>query len=156
MRKTKWLVILIALAMIWMWGSALASEEEMCVPMGEIELEPLAAEPLRPAVAFPHAVHFGYTCQSCHHTWTGEAPVMGCTTSGCHDLAELPKNEAGQPVQDQSVAIRYYKNAYHDMCIGCHKEIKIKNQNLEASKMPIGEKLVKPGPTGCTECHIPE
>lgn len=157
MQKAQWFVLLISLIFFSTLGStAIAQDEEMIVPMGEITLEPLSAEPQRPAVEFPHAVHFDYACQSCHHKWDKTKPVTGCATSGCHDLTELPRNDAGGPIQDKTIAVRYYKNAYHEMCIGCHKDIKIKNKKLETSKMPIGEKVVQPGPTGCTQCHIPE
>jgi hypothetical protein len=156
MRKISVMAILISLILISISVSAVASEEQMIVPMGDIVLEPLAMKAKRPAVTFPHAVHFDYACQACHHKWSGEEPIVGCSTADCHDLVELPKNDAGQPVQEKSIAIRYYKNAYHEMCIGCHKEIKIKNRKMETSGMPVGEKLTSPGPTGCTECHKPE
>lgn len=156
MRKARCLALLISLFLLSISGSALAFEDQMIVPMGDIALEPLAAEAKRPAVTFPHAVHFDYACQTCHHKWGGQEPIVGCTTSGCHDLTELPRNDAGQPIMEETIAIRYYKNAYHELCIGCHKKIKIENRKLETSKMPVGEKLTLPGPTGCTECHIPE
>lgn len=66
------------------------------------------------------------------------------------------KMENGKPVKDPAMKIRYFKKAYHDMCIGCHKEIKKKNKALEASKASLGEKLAPTGPTGCNQCHPKE
>ena len=154
MRKS---VVLVTIALLSLaWGSLLIADDDMVVPLGEITLEPLVDEGKRSDVVFPHGVHFGYSCQSCHHTWTGEAPVVGCTTSGCHDLTEAPKTEDGKLVKDPQIKIRYYKNAYHDMCIGCHKEIKKKNKELEASNAALGEELPATGPTSCNECHPKE
>lgn len=134
------------------WAPA-GAEEEMCVPMGDITLKPLTTEPKRSAVVFPHARHFDYNCQQCHHQWTEEAPIRGCTTSGCHDFAQMPKNEEGRPVGEPAVQIRYYKNAYHQMCIGCHLQIAKNNEALLSSRMPGTVNIAPTGPTGCIQCH---
>jgi hypothetical protein len=42
------------------------------------------------------------------------------------------------------------------MCISCHKEIKIKNKAMEASKASLDESLPATGPTGCNQCHPKE
>ncbi len=138
------------------WSTRVSAEEDMVVPMGEIVLESIAKEAQRSAVAFPHALHFDYNCQQCHHTWDKTTPIVGCATSGCHDLAEIPKGDDGRPVSDPKIQGKYYKNAYHAMCIGCHKSIKAKNKAAEASKLAMGEKLSPTGPTGCVECHPQE
>lgn len=129
---------------------------DMCVPMGDIDLKPLTEEAKREKVTFPHAVHFNYACQECHHKWNGEDAVTGCATSGCHDLTAAPKTEDGKPVKDPVLKSRYYKKAYHDMCIGCHKAIKIENKKMEAAKTALGEKLEPTGPTACNQCHPKE
>jgi hypothetical protein len=154
MRKSVLLVTVVMMTMVW--GTLLVADDEMCVPMGEITLEPLNEEAKRSEVVFPHAVHFSYSCQECHHKWDNESPIVGCSTSGCHDLAKAPKMEDGKPAKDPALKIRYFKNAYHDMCIGCHKEIKVKNKAMEASKASLGEKLAPTGPTGCNQCHPKE
>ena len=138
-----------------LWGSLLIASE-MCVPMGEITLESLAAEAKRSEVAFPHAAHFSYTCQECHHKWNGKEAIQSCTTSGCHDLDKVPMDENGKPVKDKVLKARYYKNAFHEACIGCHKEIKNKNKAMESSAAALGEKLPPTGPTGCNQCHPKE
>jgi hypothetical protein len=81
--------------------------------------------------------------------------LTGCMTSGCHDLAALPKKGEGKPV-DAEAAMKYYKTAYHEMCIGCHKEIKQKNKALAASGKVLEDKLPSTGPTSCNECHPKE
>jgi hypothetical protein len=137
-------------------GLATAQEEQMCVPMGDITLEALSSDAQRESVSFPHAVHFTYKCQACHHGQEIDSPIVGCTTSGCHDLAQAPRGEDGRLVKDEDATMRYYKNAYHGLCIGCHKEIKQKNKSQEASKLALGEKSLPTGPTGCNECHPKE
>ena len=151
MRKSVLVVAVVLVGVIW--GSLSTADDEMCVPMGEITLHSLASEAKRSDVAFPHNVHFNYACQKCHHQWDAEGSIQSCTTSGCHDLAQAPMNEKGRPVMDPVQKVRYFKNAFHNMCIGCHKEIKMKNSQIEASKAALGETLAPTGPTGCSECH---
>jgi uncharacterized protein YlaI len=153
MRKSVLLVTVVLMSMIW--GTLLVADEQMCVPM-EITIEPLIEDAKRSEVAFPHAVHFSYSCQECHHKWDTKSTIVNCTTSGCHDLDKAPKTDDGRPVKDPAVSIRYYKKAYHDMCIGCHKKIKKSNKEIEASKASLGEKLSPTGPTGCNQCHPKE
>lgn len=129
------------------------AQEEMCVPMGKITLKSIAAEPQRAPVEFNHNIHFGYSCQKCHHKWNQQDNIQGCSAAGCHDLAQAPKTDDGKPATDPAQQIRYYKNAYHAVCIGCHKEIKKKNKALEASQLTGDMKLAPTGPTGCIQCH---
>jgi hypothetical protein len=146
--------------MLVMFFSVLAvpvfAEEELCIPLGELTLSPPdEVDQKRSSVEFPHSVHFGYACQQCHHTWSGEAEVKGCSTLECHDQLSTPKNpETG--ATDPAMAIKYYKKAYHQLCIGCHKEIKEKNKELELAKEVLEQDLAKTGPTGCIKCHPKE
>lgn len=133
-----------------------AGEEELCIPLGTLSLEPPnGVDQKRASVEFPHSVHFDYACQKCHHTWSGDAEIMSCSTSDCHGELGTPENpETGEA--DPALAIRYYKKAYHQLCIGCHKEIKEKNTELELSKEVLEQELAKTGPTGCVKCHPQE
>ena len=154
MRKS---VLFVAVVMMVVaWGTLLIADDEMCVPLGEITLASLAKDAKRSEVTFTHTNHFSYTCQECHHKWTGKEAIQSCTTSGCHDLDKAPVDENGKPVKDKVLKARYYKNAFHDSCIGCHKKIKVKNKAMEASKAALGQKLPPTGPTGCVECHPKE
>ena len=136
-------------------GLVLADEDEdtMCIPMGEIVIEaPENYESKRAPVEFPHSIHFKYTCHTCHHTWDSESPIVACMTSGCHDLTSPSKNvDTGE--SDETSAARYFKAAYHGTCIGCHKNIKQQNSEIEKSYATIKTPLQNSGPTGCTECH---
>ena len=53
-------------------------------------------------------------------------------------------------------AILYYKTAFHQMCIGCHKEMRIINTELEMSYRRLDRELPRTGPTGCIQCHPKE
>jgi hypothetical protein len=143
-------VLLISMIALLVFGSLAVAEDEMCVPMGEITIEKLAPAPQRPEVSFPHPTHFSYACQQCHHKWNTREPIVGCQTSGCHDQATLPETKKS----DKNVS--YYKEAYHSMCIGCHKEIKKKNKALEASLISTNKKMSATGPTACNQCHPKE
>jgi len=88
--------------------------------MGSMLLKaPKSVESKRPAVNFPHVAHFDYACKKCHHTWSGAEPIVGCKASGCHDLETSPK--PGNKAKAGS-EMKYYKNAYHTQCVGCHSK----------------------------------
>lgn len=131
--------------------------EEMCIPMGTILLEPLeGVEAKRTPVDFHHPTHFGFSCQSCHHKWVDtNKPIEGCSTTGCHDVAEAPKKSETGKI-DKDLAARYYKTAYHNLCIGCHKEMQVQNKALEMSGRILKENLPNAGPIGCIGCHPKE
>ena len=75
--------------------------------------------------------------------------------SGCHDVQEAAtKSKQGTPARAEE--IRYYKKAYHELCIGCHKIMKLKNKNIEMSGEKIDGPLPSVGPTSCVECHPKE
>ena len=133
-----------------------SDEDKMCIPMGTIVLEPMeGVEAKRTPVDFNHPIHFGFKCQRCHHKWENDEPIVGCQTNDCHDVAEAPqKSKSG--VIDKDLAARYFKTAYHGLCIGCHKEMQIQNNALEISGRIIKENLPNTGPTGCIQCHVKE
>lgn len=132
---------------------ASAADDQLCIPMGTIELVPPEdVEAKKSSVEFPHSLHFTNSCQVCHHDWDLSADLAGCMTSGCHDLAKTPK-------KSQNIsAVMYYKQAFHTKCIGCHKQIKKENKTLEKQAvLSSGNLQMKPaGPTGCKECHPTE
>ncbi len=136
------------------FGLVIADEsgDNLCIPLGTLLLEPPEeVESKRAAVEFPHAAHFDYNCKACHHTWDGESPVLSCMASGCHDLNQIPAKE--ERAADPDLGIRYYKEAYHTACIGCHKEIKKQNQAIENSYRSTSGTIQSSGPTSCNECH---
>ena len=155
-------LLCLCLSMILIFGSITMvvgqeTEDEMVVPMGTIVLEPPeSVEPKRSAVEFPHSVHFASVdCGTCHHKWQGTDVIKGCGTTECHDVTVSP-TISGEGRSDPELAIRYYKTGYHQMCIGCHKEIKIQNIELETSFQEVQETLTIPGPTSCIQCHPKE
>ena len=132
------------------------SDDQMCIPMGTITLQaPESVEATRPAVQFPHPAHFSYNCQTCHHQWEMDAPIVSCTTSGCHDGTVAP-TRSKKGVVDEEAAVAYYKTAFHKRCIGCHREMKIERKKLEMSGRTLNEKVPETGPTTCRGCHQPE
>jgi len=154
------LCLMIALLTVGIWGIAGAgeSESEMCIPMGSFAISaPDSVDPARPAVEFPHSVHFDYSCKECHHKWDNESPIQSCTTSGCHDLTESPEKPV-RHLQYTSEAIKYYKFAFHKQCVGCHRDLKQQNRTV-AEALRLNDKetcLNATGPTGCKACHAVE
>jgi len=127
--------------------------EDMNVPMGIIVLEPdESIEPKRTSVEFDHARHFVFDCKKCHHKWEGKSLIPTCISASCHDVLKSPKRPTKYLVYTDE-GILYYKYAYHQMCVGCHKEIKVERKKMELSYMVLKDKLPKTGPTGCVECH---
>ena len=128
--------------------SVAAFAEELCVPMGTIRLQaPQGATAKRAAVDFPHSQHFALVqCGQCHHTWTGQEAIQGCMAGGCHDAV------VSQAKDNPADAMKYYKQAFHKSCIGCHKDRAAQNRAAEMDQT-LKLELVKTGPTGCTACH---
>ena len=128
----------------------------MSVPMGIIQLDPPdSVENPKPPVNFPHSIHFEFNCRTCHHQWEFDEPIQNCRTSGCHDGLVAPtKAEKGEDPEELKMS--YYKNAYHKLCIGCHRDMKHENRKLELSGRVLKENLPATGPTGCKQCHVPE
>lgn len=91
--------------------------------------KPEGIEILEKTIPFPHSVHAGFDCAVCHHT--GDV-TQSCTSAGCHDLFV--------PVTlEERRDIRFFEKAYHDRCIGCHRDLR---------------KAQKPaGPVACIGCH---
>ena len=130
--------------------------EVMCVPMGVIVLQPeQTVEQKKSPVQFPHSKHFIYECKACHHKWDGTTQISNCTTSGCHDVFKAPKKPT-KYLDYTDTGIKYFKYAFHQKCIGCHKAIKAKRKRIEMSYRTLNEKLPKTAPTGCIECHPKE
>ena len=105
----KFLVLLVVAAF---FGTALAAVAADKGP-AEVKLEAKMG-----TVTFPHAEHQGFIsdCKTCHHTGGYEA------CDSCHgDAADGAKPK--------------YKDAIHNNCKGCHKEM-------------------KKGPTKCGGCHV--
>jgi hypothetical protein len=129
--------------------------EDMVVPMGIIVIKPdPSVKAMRSPVKFDHAKHFTYDCRTCHHKWEGNTKISNCTTSNCHDLLKAPKKPTRYLVYTKN-GIKYYKYAYHENCIGCHKKIKVEQKKMEMSHKAseIEKKVV---PTSCSECHPKE
>lgn len=148
------------LILAFIFGSAMivtgeSDNGDMTVPMGIITLEPPdTVEDPKPAVEFPHSIHFDFNCQTCHHKWDKETPIEGCMISGCHDITKAP-SRAERAKSEDNLAARYYKTGYHKLCITCHRETKAQNKKLEMSGRVLAENLPNAGPTGCKGCHVP-
>jgi hypothetical protein len=133
-----------------------AAVEDMCVPMGVIELKPdPSVEQKKSSVEFNHAKHLTFDCRRCHHKWEANTKIANCSTSDCHDLLKAPKRPTKYLVYTEE-GIKYYKYAYHQNCIGCHKEIKVQRKRLESVYLAAKKELPKTGPTSCNECHPKE
>ena len=158
---------ILCLVMVFVFGLALnvagqdesepkAAVEDMCVPMGVIELKPdPSVEQKKSSVEFNHAKHLTFDCRRCHHKWEANTKIANCSTSDCHDLLKAPKRPTKYLVYTEE-GIKYYKYAYHQNCIGCHKEIKIQRKKLESVYLTAEKELPKTGPTSCNECHPKE
>ena len=79
-------MVLLSLLLIAVFGSTgkvageNTNEEVMCIPMGNILLEPPeAVKAKKSPVDFPHSRHFVYDCKICHHQWEGDTQIQNCT-----------------------------------------------------------------------------
>lgn len=94
--------------------------------------KPEGIEIKQKSIPFSHSVHGEIDCAHCHHT--GDV-TQGCTDAGCHDLLVPATPEERRD-------IRFFEKAYHDQCIGCHRE-------LRQAEKPTG-------PVACVGCHPKE
>ncbi|MFZ0612376.1 MAG: cytochrome c3 family protein [Desulfobacterales bacterium] len=154
-KRMGFLCVVVVALVVAMTGGVFGqdSEGEMCVPMGDITIGiPDGVTPQKSRVVFPHSRHFATDCKTCHHTWKGEEKIQGCQTSGCHDQASAPKTTESY-LSYSNESIKYFKYAYHQACIGCHKDIRAKNLATAKSYQVLGESQPAAGPSGCIECH---
>lgn len=100
----------------------------------------------RSAVAFPHMLHIdmGIECRDCHHRFKNGENVVDefnlYEGAGGIECAECHKSEPGFRYQpDLDASRRTLQQAYHRMCIGCHR--RLLKENKEA------------GPVTCGICH---
>ena len=91
--------------------------------------KPEGVEVKQKSLPFSHSKHAAYECVECHHT--GEV-TQGCTDAGCHDLLVPATPEERRD-------IRYFEKAYHDQCIGCHRDLRKEG----AENVPVA----------CVGCH---
>jgi Class III cytochrome C family len=159
-------VAVLCLAIVFVFGIAInatglnegdgeAIADEMIVPMGVIVLKPDPSVKQKKApVEFNHGKHFKYDCRSCHHRWEGNTKITNCTTSNCHDLLNAPKKPTRYLAYTEN-GIKYYKYAFHQNCIGCHKKIKAEQKKMEMLHKASEENKITV-PTSCNECHPKE
>ena len=155
MRSLTFMGVVLLIGTIACASSVIAASgiKRMSVPLGTITLRPpKSVKAERVPVKFPHGVHFSMACNVCHHTWKGTTPITGCRAAGCHDLDTLPRIAKSNRI-DKAKMIRYYKEAYHINCIGCHKRLKRKIQQMASAHGSVNVKLPTTGPTGCIGCH---
>ncbi len=96
-------------------------------------------------VLFTHKAHsdeesgYGISCKDCHHHPQEEEDVDLRSCVACHDIpkdGKAPEScaECHEPDDYEVDSLTRRTDAYHNQCIGCHKE-------NEA------------GPEECTDCH---
>ena len=99
-------------------------------------------------VIFHHKKHiedYKIPCTDCHHVykdgknvWKEGDEVQKC--DACHSEAKAPTGANAPKLSKQEKIKKYYYNAIHENCKGCHAELKKKNPASTA-------------PTTCSGCH---
>ncbi len=132
-------------------GSEVVASGSFTIPLRNITIEaPEGAYTRKSSVDFPHAAHFYFSCQSCHHDWDGSSQIKNCTTSGCHDQLEPDEKTRNINAPENN---RYFMAAYHKGCIKCHRTLLKERNKLEQTGAMSVESLPEPGPAGCNGCH---
>ena len=135
-----WMVILGIGTLLWVVN--LSAQPDDIV----LDDQSVFASRSRPAVPFPHIQHIDaeIECNSCHHRFKGgenivdegelEEDAEGIKCSSCH------KSEPGFRFQpDLDASKRNLQQAYHRMCMGCHRQLKKEKK--------------KAGSVTCGGCH---
>lgn len=133
------LLVVTALVLAFVLPNLLAAEapradfvipEGIKVPGDDFMIpKPEGIEIKEKTLPFSHSTHSIYGCVQCHKT--GDV-TQGCTDAGCHDLLVPATPEERRD-------IRYFEKAYHDRCIGCHRDLR-----------KAGNEIV---PVACVGCH---
>ncbi len=97
----------------------------------------------KPLVVFDHKKHYDQykiACGECHHDAHGK-PLMNLkpgepvkTCGQCHSDFSIFVSPADRSLPREKKIEKYYREALHAKCIGCHRKL-------------------KKGPTRCNECH---
>ena len=108
----------------------------------------LFAKHTKTLVTFSHKKHsaeYKLACTECHHTyvegkntWKEGDEVKKC--DACHSEAKAPTGADAPKLSKAEKIKKYYKDAIHENCQSCHKDMKKKDPATGA-------------PTKCTECH---
>ena len=110
-------------------------------PPEEITIDGCAAE--QSPVTLPHKAHYEKVeCKTCHHSQEDlslEAVAGGMEAQGCASCHLKPEEEGTPTCSEKSLK----SNAFHVLCVGCHKEKLAEDESLSA-------------PTKCTQCHPKE
>ena len=95
-----------------------------------------------------HNVDYKIACTECHHmfkdgknVWKEGDEVKKC--DACHSEAKAPTGANAPKLSKEEKIKKYYYDAIHQNCKGCHADLKKKDP-------------AKPVPTKCTECHPKE
>ncbi len=143
MRRGRFLVLMVILGIAtFLWAVNLDAQPD------DISLDDkvVFTSRSRPAVEFPHIQHIDaeIECSDCHHRFKNgenvvdegelEEDAEGIKCSSCH------KNEAGFRFRpDLDPTKRNLQQAYHRMCMSCHRQLKKENK--------------KAGSFTCGGCH---
>lgn len=144
--KSGWSKLLAAAIVIGVFVAvgALVSAEQQTAP-DVIVIKPSIYQKLTKApVELSHKKHaedYKIACDKCHHVykdgqnvWKQGDPVQKC--EACHTDATV-ENEKNLPPEQQKLNL---KLAFHNNCIGCHRDLKKDNPQTTA-------------PTACKGCH---
>jgi len=87
-----------------------------------------------------HAMEYKITCVDCHHQLEPGAEAVGENCLDCHGSKAIRSAQQNRRISKEKRA-QPYLIALHDMCVGCHKELKAYDPY---SRVPVA----------CWGCHI--
>ena len=89
-----------------------------------------------------HAMEYKITCVDCHHELEPGAEAVEQNCLDCHGSKAIRKNRQNRLSPGEKRA-QPYLIVLHDMCVGCHKELKAHDPY---SGVPVA----------CWRCHVRE
>ena len=114
----------------------------------EVKIQHEGFENTKGIVTFTHQKHttdYKIACGDCHHDDKGKALTDlkdGDEVKTCFECHKKPGELKGKKAKGLKKAelMAYVGNAFHENCIGCHKDYNKKNKT-------------KAAPQKCTDCH---
>lgn len=142
-KSTRLSALLVLLSFLFSISIAGAQEDELVIDNPDAY-----GEKHRAAVTFPHELHMGdFECLACHHKYENGENILDEKT-----LEEGNPDLLCAACHDESADIDL-KQAYHDQCMGCHRQFRLyRCCNTRDKTVWLAGSI--PGPELCGECHV--
>ena len=138
--KLKFLIVILSIFLFQICGFGYAKSEIPYVFKYSLSTRKVNTENQVIFSHSKHAMEYKITCVDCHHQLESGAEAVNENCLDCHGSKAIRNNPPNRRSPKEK-RVQPYLVVLHDMCVGCHKELKA---NGSYSKVPVA----------CWGCHI--